>query len=420
MERLQAFKFRVEPNEAQKRLMRQFAGARRFVYNKGLETQKERRARGERRLGYVELCAELKQWKGSDELQWLSLMHSQVLQQAFKDLGKAFKNFREGRAAHPRFKRKGVLDSFRYPQAGQVDPRDPKKTIQGAKLDEANARIFLPKIGWVRYRKSREVLGQVKNVTVKLCAGQWFVSIQTERKVEVPEVKSLSIEGLDWGVVRLATLSNGEHFPALKERVQRLEGVLARAQRALSRKVKFSNKWKKQKARVARLHHKIANVRLDYLHKVSHQISKNHAIVVIEDLNVRAMTASAKGTQEKPGKNVRAKAGLNRAILRNSPGLFRTLLEYKAAWRGGEVIAVNAAYTSQRCSCCGHTARENRPKQEVFRCVACGFSAHADHNAALNILAAGHAVLARRAEEEALAKSSATKREPTEATQTPV
>ena len=144
----------------------------------------------------------------------------------------------------------------------------------------------------------------------------------------------------------------------------------------------------------SRLHSHIANIRRDYLHKVTTTISKYHAMIVIEDLKVSSMSRSAAGTVDEPGRNVAAKSGLNRSILDQGWYEMRRQLEYKQRWRGGEVLAVNPANTSQKCACCGHTAKENRQSQAVFVCVACGYEANADVNGACNILAAGHAVLA--------------------------
>ncbi|HEI8394373.1 TPA: RNA-guided endonuclease InsQ/TnpB family protein, partial [Proteus mirabilis] len=169
---------------------------------------------------------------------------------------------------------------------------------------------------------------------------------------------------------------------------------LARLQRKLSRKIKFSANWQKQKRKIQRLHTHIANIRKDYLHKVTSEISKNHAMIVIEDLKVSNMSKSAKGTTERHGRNVKAKSGLNRSILEQGWYEMRRQLEYKQLWRGGQVLAIPPAYTSQKCACCGHTAKENRQSQSQFECLECGDTANADINGARNILAAGHAVLA--------------------------
>lgn len=406
MQRLQAFKFEVRPNGGQQRQMRRFAGSCRFVYNRALALQKARHEAGEKRLGYAGLCKELAAWKQAPETEWLALAPSQPLQQALKDLERAYTNFFEGRAAFPVFKKRGRHDAFRFPQ--------------GVKLDPGNARIFLPKLGWMRYRKSREVVGTVKNVTVSQEAGRWYVAIQTEREVPESRHPSTSMAGMDMGVARFATLSDGSTVEPL-DSFRKLEKRLAHEQRKLARKVKFSRNWKKQKARIAKIHRQIGNARNDFLHKASTAISKNHAMIVVEDLNVACMSRSAKGTADDPGKNVRAKSGLNKSILDQGWGAFRRMLEYKLQWRGGEVLAVHPAYTSRTCSACGHESAGNRRTQAKFRCIACGHTMHADHNAARNILAAGHAVLACGGEVRPRSRSGAdgaapAKQEPTEAT----
>lgn len=379
MKRLQACKFQLRPNGQQERDKRRFAGACRFVFNKSLALQNENHEAGNKFLSYVKMAAWLVEWKKAPETEWLKDSPSQPLQQALKDLERAYKNFFQKRASFPRFKKRGNSDSFRYPQ--------------GVKLDQANNRISLPKLGWISYRNSREVVGEVKNVTVSQSCGKWYVSIQTEYEVTEPTHSSTSMVGLDAGVAKLATLSDGTIFEPVNS-FKSNQKKLARLQRAMSRKVKFSNNWNKAKRKVQNLHSRIANIRRDYLHKVTTTISKNHAMIVIEDLKVSNMSKSAKGTAEQHGRNVRAKSGLNRSILDQGWFEFRRQLEYKQLWRGGQVLAINPAYTSQKCACCGHTAKENRQSQSKFECLACGYIANADVNGARNILAAGHAVLA--------------------------
>lgn len=182
------------------------------------------------------------------------------------------------------------------------------------KLDQTNNRISLPKLGWIRYRNSREVIGEVKNVTVIQSCGKWYVSIQTEYEVPEQVHKAASMVGLDAGVTKLATLSDGTVYQPVNS-FKASQRKLAMLQRQLSRKVKFSASWQKQKKKIQRLHSHIANIRRDYLHKVTSEISKNHAMIVIEDLKVSNMSKSAKGTAERPGRNIRAKSGLNRSIL---------------------------------------------------------------------------------------------------------
>ena len=380
MKRLQTFKYELMPNGEQQRAMRRFAGSCRFVFNKALAWQKERYAADKTTpFSYTVLANFLPIWKAEKETEWLKNSPSQSLQQVLKDLERAYQNFFAKRAAFPRFKRKGQSDSFRYPQ--------------GVKLDQGNSRIFLPKLGWVRYRNSREVLGTVKNVTVSHKAGKWFASIQTEREVAPPVPQATAAVGIDLGIARFATLSNGTYYAPLN-RFKRLEAALRKAQQALSRKNKFSHNWRKAKARIQRLHVRIGNARRDYLHKISTTISQNHAMVCIEDLKVSNMSKSAAGTTDAPGKNVNAKRGLNKAILDQGWFEFRRQLDYKLAWAGGWLVAVPPHYTSQTCPECGHCSNANRPTQADFACVQCGAEENADVVGAMNVLRAGHAQFA--------------------------
>ena len=395
MQRLQVFKYELMPDGEQQRNMRRFAGSCRFVFNKALALQQAHYAESKKKLSYADLCKQLTEWRKSSETQWLSETHSQPLQQTLKDLERAYKNFFEKRADFPRFKKKGQSDNFRYPQ--------------GCKLDQGNSRIFLPKLGWVRYRNSREVLGIVKNVTVSGKQGKWYVSIQTEREVEAPIHPSTAIVGIDMGIARFATLSDGSYFAPLNS-FKRQEKALVNAQRAMSRKKKFSNNWKKAKAKVQKIHAHIGNARRDYLHKATTTISQNHTMVCIEDLQVRNMSNSASGTTETPGRNVKAKSGLNKAILDQGWYEFRRQLDYKLAWNGGQLVAVPPQNTSRKCPCCGHVAKENRRTQARFRCVACGFEENADVVGAINILRAGHARCACEVSDAVMSPAAGTHR----------
>jgi putative transposase len=378
--------------------MRSFAGSCRFVFNKALALQKERHERGEKKLGYAGLCKLLTDWRKETDTHWLKEAPTHPLQQALKNLERAYSNFFAKRAEFPRFKKKERGESFRYPDAKQI------------KLDQENSRIFLPKLGWLRYRNSREVLGTIKNATVTLNNGKWFVSIQTEREVEVPTPKGDAI-GIDMGIVHFVTFSDGSGVEPLN-RFRRNESALRKAQQAMSRKTKFSSNWKKAKIRVRRVHARITNARKDFLHKLSTEISKNHAIVCVEELQIGNMSRSAAGTKEAPGINVRAKSGLNKSILDQGWFEFRRQLDYKLEWNGGWLIAVPPQNTSRTCPACGDVASENRQSQAEFRCVECGFEENADVVGAVNILRAGLARLACQANEIARRQQ-----EPTEALQ---
>ena len=399
MEILAAFKYELMPTGQQAHNMRRFAGSCRFVFNKALALQKERYESGEKKLGYAGLCKQLTEWRNGADTPWLKDSPIHPAQQALKDLELAYANFFAKRADFPRFKKKGNGDSFRYP--------DPKQI----KLERENGRIFLPKLGWIRYRNSRLALGALRNVTVSSKGGKWFVSVLMRREVEQPLPHGPST-GIDVGIARFATLSDGTFLAPLNS-FKKHEQRLAKYQRRMARKTKFSNNWKKARGRVQRIHSSIANARNDFLHKATTQISKNHAMVCIEDLQVRNMSKSASGTLEAPGRKVAQKKGLNKAILDQGWGEFRRQLEYKTRWNGGAFVAVPAAYTSQTCPCCGHISRENRQTQALFACVSCGYENNADHVGAINVLAAGHAVLACG---EPVQSGRSAKQEPAEAT----
>ena len=371
-----AFKFEIMPNGEQLRKMKQFCGCSRFVFNRALAWQKERYEQdNNHKFSYTQIANLLPHWK--KELTWLKDCHSQVLQQSLKDLESAFKNFFQQRANFPKFKCRGNKDSFRYPQ--------------GIKLEQHNSRIYLPKIGWVRYRNSRDVQGEVKNVTVSQKCGKWFVAIQTEFEQAIPTHQGGEI-GIDMGVVRFATLSNGEFFAPLNA-FKTYQGKLAKLQRQLKNKLKFSRNWQKLNAKISKLHYRIANVRRDFLHKISTDISKNHAMIYVEDLQVLNMAKSAKGTVEAHGINVKQKSGLNRAILDQSWAEFRRQLDYKSQWLGGFLLAVPPQNTSRTCPCCGNIDKANRPTQSAFTCVTCGYAENADVVGALNVLARGRAIV---------------------------
>jgi putative transposase len=265
-------------------------------------------------------------------------------------------------------------------------------------LDAVNApqaRIKLPKLGWVRLRLSQPVDGALRNVSLTREGAKWFASIQVEINETAQALDLRPTLGIDLGVAAFAATSEGELVEPLRA-LGAQQARLARYQRSVARKAKGSANRKKAVQRLGALHRRIAHQRSDWLHKLSTDLADRHAVIAIEDLAITNMTASAKGTLEQPGRSVRAKAGLNRGILDAAWGEFARQLAYKVQWRGGRVILVPTAYTSRTCRICGHESADNRRTQALFSCVACGHTEHADVHAAKNILAAGHAVWARQ------------------------
>jgi IS605 OrfB family transposase len=378
-----AYIFRLKTNNVIESKLSRFCGCSRFVWNKTLAMNLERLEEGQPLLWYNELAWWLTLWKQSDEYSFLKECPSQVLQQKLRDLERAFKDGfdrKQPMKRIPVFKMKGRGDGIRFPQGFRID----------------NRRIFLPKIGWVGFYKSCTIQGRPKNITVSRRGGKWYTSIQVEQMIEIGKHASDSEVGIDAGIKCFAAFSDGTLVEGVNS-FRKHEERLAREQRKLSRKKKGSENWKKQKRKIAKLYHTIANVRQDFLHKLSTDISKNQAKVYVEGLQIRNMSASAKGTIEEPGKSVKAKSGLNKSILDQGWFQFRRQLDYKLFWRGGMLVEVNPKHTSQRCSSCGHTAKENRVSQAVFFCQVCGHEENADVNAARNILTVGQTGMACQA-----------------------
>jgi putative transposase len=373
MIRRQGYRFRLKATQSQAALLRRFLGCSRFVWNELLAMNELRHERGETRLRHIAMCRYLVCLKG--EHQFLREAHSQALQQTLRDLDTAYVRALDPKLAarFPRFKKRSRPISIRFPQGFRID----------------GCGVYLPKIGWIGFRKSREIQGNPKNVTVSFDRRHWYVSIQTEQSVlQAVRPSKSGIVGIDVGVARFAALSDGSFVDGANA-FRKYEKRLSFVQRCMSRKRKFSANWRKSRVKIARLHRKIANIRNDMLHKASTTISKNHAVVVLEDLRIARMTASAAGRVKKRATNIRANSGLNRRILDQGWGEFRRQLDYKLAWSGGTLLLVDPRNTSRTCAQCGHVSRENRQTQASFRCVACGHAANADTNAAINILERG-------------------------------
>lgn len=365
--------FRLYPTPEQAARMAQIAGACRFVYNLALEQRRDWYRPG-RKFTFASQCREVTQLRA--EVEWLKACPVHALQQALRDLDRAYQNWWAGRTQAPTPRRKGVNDSFRFP--------DPVSLVV-ERTGTSSGRMKLPKLGWVRLRGWKELPGAICTITVSRRAGQWFAAVQCEREASEPALSTLPPVGIDLGVAVFAALSDGTSIAPANPGKRALR-ALRKAQRALARKKRGSANRRKAVRRVARIQMRVANARKDFLHKHSTIIAKNHGVVVVEALPVRNMSASAKGTVAMPGRRVRQKAGLNRAILDQGWSMFRTMLAYKLADRGGELVEVPAAFTSQTCACCGHVDAANRQSRAMFVCMRCGHRDNADTNAAINIL----------------------------------
>jgi putative transposase len=372
-----SFRAEIRPTPRQRQALLQHAGNARWAYNWGLRRHRE---------AYEQWVAEgkPKKWNGwlnaislhrdlnvlkklsveEGGVPWMYEASKAAPQEALRDLDRAFQNFLVGRARYPRFKsRNRGIGGLHLTGTIKVDHR----TVQ------------LPKIGKVKFQPGERGYlpwGKHASISVTEQAGRWFVSVVGPEIAEA-EPNGGSSVGLDLGVARLATLSDGTVIENPRA-LQKGQKKIKRLQQEVSRKKKGSKNRGKARAKLARAHARVRNVRRDALHKATTSIATRFGRVIIEDLKVKNMTAGG-GSR---------KRGLNRVVLDVAFGEFRRLLEYKGKLYGCSVEAVPPHYTSQRCSACGHVEKGNRISQSEFRCLACGHGANADLNAAINILRA--------------------------------
>lgn len=381
---LRAVKVRLYPTVEQCSIIADQMGAARYAYNRSLALRKFAYTKFGIKVGKFDLIKRLAVLKEREKTSWLKKADSQVLQQSISNMDKAYQHFFKG-GGYPKFKSKHhSRQSIQYPQ---------RVKIEGSKL-------YLPKVGWVKCKGLREdVVGKIKTVTVSHEANLYHAALLIDEEVNchevtretplgdgietVPVCTNTNAIGLDVGVSLVAADSNGGRIKPL-DLVCELSKLRLRAQQ-LSRKSKGSKNRAKAKVKLAKQNLRIANMRKDFLHKLSLQYAENQGIVMVEDLKIKNMTKATKGTIETPAKNASAKRGLNRSITQQSWGLFFELLEYKVIARGGKFVKVDPRHTSQTCNECGHLSKENRKVQEKFVCKACGHRDNADVNAAKNI-----------------------------------
>ena len=371
-------RYRLLPSAAQEAVLRDHCAHARYVWNLAIEQQSWWRSGRASAPGYLEQCRQLTAARAEHD--WLRAGSQMVQQQALRDYDQAMVNFFAGTHGKPGWRKAGRDEGFRIVAV---------KPGRVRRLSRKTGAVWIPKAGWVRFRWSRPVAA-AKSYRVTLDrVGRWHVAFAVVPE-PVPAPGTGQAVGIDRGVTVSAALSTGEMLrvpslsPARQRRLRRLQRKLARAKRGSGRRARV-------KLAIARLSAREADARKDWAEKTSTSLARRFDLIRVEDLRITHMTRSARGTVEQPGRNVRQKAGLNREILLSGWGLLVRLLEQKAP---GRVEKIKAAFTSQRCSACGHVAAESRKSQAVFACVACSFACNADVNAALNI-AAGHAVTAR-------------------------
>ncbi|HEY0999499.1 MAG TPA: transposase [Streptosporangiaceae bacterium] len=372
-------RYRLVPSPAQEAVLREHCGHARYVWNLAVEQHRHWRPGRKSAPGYLEQCRQLT--VARTEHPWLAAGSQMAQQQALRDFAQAMANYLGGTHDRPSWRKAGRDEGFRVVAVRPGHVR---------RLSRRVGEVRVPKAGWVRFRWSRAVPPEVKSYRITLDrAGRWHIAFAVIPAPIVGPGNGQTV-GVDRGVTVSAALSTGEMLtaPGLSARRNKR---LRRLQRSLARAKRGSNRRARVKLTVARLRAREADARKDWAEKASTDIARRFDMIRVEDLRIRNMTRSAKGTAAAPGRNVRQKAGLNREILRSGWGLLARRLEDKAP---GRVEKIRPAFTSQRCSACGHVDAESRKNQARFVCTACGFADHADVNAARNI-AAGHAVTAR-------------------------
>lgn len=370
------FKFRFYPTVEQESELLRTWGCVRLVYNRALDLRTQSWYKEQRRVSYNETCAALTQWKREDDLVFLNEVSSVPLQQSLRRLQAAFVNFFEKRARYPKHKskRKSKLslqysaNGFRFDSEGR---------LRIAKMSEPFDITY-----------SQSFSRDTCKTIVITCdsAHRWFVSFLCEDEIEQRQVTGKTV-GVDLGVKDVIVLSTGEKLnPDDQFEVKKKLTVIKRRQRQLSRKAKGSQNREKARLKLARAYVNLTDAKRDWMNKVTTELIQRFDIISIEDLNVRGMTSAA------TGKGRKAKAGLNRGILQSSFGELRQMLEYKADWYGGEVVAIDRFFPSTKlCSECG-TVTESKPLSVRFWTCECGVVHDRDVNAAKNINAAGLAV----------------------------
>ncbi|MEU4510548.1 transposase [Nonomuraea wenchangensis] len=384
-----SFKFLLRPTARQAAALASCLEDHRQLYNAALEHRRTAYTKAGVTVRYGDQSAELKHIRGDDpdgQGQWSFSSQQTTLRRLDKTFAAFFKRLREGRTpGYPRFKGRGRFDTVEWPKDGDgcrwdSQPGHPTATF-----------VRLKGIGHVRVHRYRAVRGQVKTIAVKREGSRWYVMLSCDEVPAEPLPATGAAGGIDMGVASLVTTSDGAHI-ANPRHLAATADRLADAQRDLARKKRGSKRRRRAVARVAALHAKVRRQRLDHAHKAALVLVRAYDLIVHEDLRIANMTRSAAGTVEQPGRNVAAKSGLNRSILDARWGVFLTVLTCKAESAGRELIAADPANTSRMCSRCGHCAKDNRVTQAEFVCTVCGHAAHADVNAAINILRAGLAL----------------------------
>ena len=382
---IKTYKYKLKLNKTQSQRLERWLGVTRLIYNTALSVKVEAYKKVGKNVTRFDLQKELPEIK--KDFPWVKDVNAQSLQCVLKRLDEAYQSFFRG-GGFPRYAKKGKWKSIEFPQNVAIQ----------------NGKIWLPKLGLVNYHNSRDLDGIIKTTKVTKEIDGWYICLSCDRvhggcapNLAIP-VSDNQVVGLDMGVAHFLTTSDGEVIDN-PQWFWSYSSKLRILQRSVARKEKGSNNRRKAVGKLQKLHTKIKRKRNDHHHKLSTKLVKENRLIApgrraVEDLKLRNMTRSAKGTIEAPGKNVAQKRGLNRSLVDLGIGGFFSMLEYKSDYYGRYFVKVDPKYTSQTCNPCGHRSSENRKTQSQFACVKCGHAANADVNAAQNILGRAGLVLA--------------------------
>jgi putative transposase len=394
---IRAYKFLLRPTVRQAQALVEMLRDHCSLYNGALQERRDAwRHPSKTSVRYGMQSAQLKEIRAFDaerQGRWSFSSQQATLRRLDKAFAAFFRRVTSGEApGYPRFRGVNWFDTVDFPKDGDgcrwnSTPHDPV------------TRVRFQGVGHVKVNQHRPVVGKIKTVSVKREGRKWFVVLSVEQDQPEPLPATGSVAGIDLGIANFLADSNGD-FVASPRHGRRAAAKLQAAQQALSRFPRCKAKDRTanhQRAvdKVAQLHGKVRRQRLDHAHKTALDLVRAHDFIAHEDLKIRNMSRAPgpKPDPDRPGgflpNGAGAKAGLNRSIRDAGWGVFLTILHAKAESAGREVIAVDPRNTSRTCPECGHCARENRPTQEKFHCVSCGYTAHADTVGATNVLRAG-------------------------------
>ena len=360
---LKSFKYKLNPNDSQKVFLNKHFGCTRFIFNYYLNQRITEYQTNNKSLSYNDNALDLTSLKGVEDFNWLREVNSQSLQDSLKNLDTSFKNFFKYKSGFPKFKSKHRKNSFCVPQNVSI----------------SNEGLIIPKLKQpIKMVVDRKFKGKIRQCTIsKTPTNEYFVSILVETN-HIKFDKTNKHIGLDLGLKDFVITSDGDKF-ANNKYTKKYAKKLKAAQQHLSRKVKKSNRYIKQRTKVARIHKKIANSRMDNLHKVSTKLFKDYDLIIIEDLNVKGMVKNKK---------------LSKHISDVAWGKFVTILTYKSEWNDKVLVKIDRFYPSSKtCNCCGYINQNLTLSDRSWTCPACNTELDRDINASKNILSEGYKII---------------------------